>query len=139
MSSNAFWATVPPKSAGPVHRPNSGEESPSKLECEGISISLWRSAFLSDKTGYLEDTNKSAERFLGEMLLTNAIAFSQEHSPKDWTFNYCAENARYRQVELKEEWPELKAKIVPPTGQQTPKNRWSYLRAAFFFHDFVQK
>lgn len=40
-----------------------------------ISFSLWRSAFLSDKTGYMEDTNNSAVKFMSEMLENNAIAY----------------------------------------------------------------
>jgi hypothetical protein len=97
----------------------------------GISFSLWRSAFLSDKTGYLEDTNQSAEKFLGEMLLTNAIAFSQERTTKDWTFNYYAENARYRLEELREQWEGLERPLLPPKGSQSPKLRWDYLQEGF--------
>src|SRR6266516_4278201 len=52
-----------------------------------VSFSLWRSAFLSDKTGKFKDTHQGAELFLEEMLMNNAIAYSQDRQSKDWTFN----------------------------------------------------
>jgi len=96
-----------------------------------VSFSLWRSAFLSDKTGFREDTQAGSINFLSEMLQNNAIAYSQERSAKDWTFNYYADNARYRLRELKERWPGFQRRLTPPKGKQTPKNRWSYLQTAF--------
>lgn len=62
----------------------------------GVAFSLWRSAFLSDKTGFREEARMGAELFLEEMLLNNAIAYTQDRKSKDWTFTYYANNARYR-------------------------------------------
>jgi len=41
----------------------------------GIAFSLWRSAFLSDKTGYRTDTTDKAISFLAELVQNNAIVF----------------------------------------------------------------
>src|SRR5437016_2431678 len=59
-----------------------------------ISFSLWRSAFLADKTMPWKDTNVAAITFLGEVIQNNAIAYLQDRTSKDWTFNYYASNAR---------------------------------------------
>jgi hypothetical protein len=94
-----------------------------------IGFSLWRSAFLSDKTGLLSDTNEDAEWFLGELLLTNNIAFPQDRKAKDWTFNYYAANAKFRL--------EIYAANYPgdfELGQVTaksPKDRWKNLQHEF--------
>lgn len=97
-----------------------------------ISFALWRSAFLSDKTGFLKDTNKDAFTFLGEMVLTNAIVFSNERNTKNWTFNFYAGGAFYRLQELTRTWVEFKpSPLHPPLGSRTPKNRWAVLQKAF--------
>ena len=98
----------------------------------GISFALWRSAFLSDKTGKAKDTNKDAFAFLGDMILTNAVAFSNERSTKNWTFNFYAGSAFYRLSELARTWREFRpGPLHPPWGSRTPKNRWSVLQGAF--------
>ena len=98
-----------------------------------ISFSLWRAVFLSDKTGFRDDTNEDATKLLSEMLQNNAIAYSQERSSKNWTFNYYASNARYRLEELAEKWPksEMGLLIPPKPNGANPKVRWEYLQAAF--------
>ncbi|HTB81669.1 MAG TPA: hypothetical protein VK717_12360 [Opitutaceae bacterium] len=97
-----------------------------------VSFSLWRSAFLSDKTGYLEDTNEGAEWFLGEMLLNNAITYVQDRKAKDWTFNYYASNARYRLDEYSERHPDFDIdQFFVPKQKRTPKIRWKNLHNAF--------
>jgi uncharacterized membrane protein len=55
----------------------------------GIGFSLWRAAFLANKSGKLEETNAHATYFLGEMLETNAIAFTQDK------INYIFEHIRF--------------------------------------------
>jgi hypothetical protein len=97
-----------------------------------VAFSLWRSAFLSDKTGLRVDTTKNAVIFLAEMIQNNAIAYGSERTAKDWTFNYYAANARYRLDALKEKWSDFDMpRLLPPKGQQNPKNRWEYLQEAF--------
>jgi hypothetical protein len=82
-----------------------------------ISFSLWRAAFLADRTGHMEERLKDAERFLGKMLTDNAITYAQDRDAREWTFNYYMANARYRLEELGEDWSEIiKSGLVPPTG-----------------------
>jgi len=50
-----------------------------------IGFSLWRAAFLADKSGDLKETNEHATYFLGEMLETNAIAFTQDRKARGFT------------------------------------------------------
>jgi hypothetical protein len=93
-----------------------------------ISFSLWRSVFLSDKTGKFKDTNQGAELFLEEMLMNNAIAYSQDRQSKDWTFNYYATNARYRIQDYCRKYPKIK---IGPLLSSIPKDRWKLLQRAF--------
>src|ERR1035438_547421 len=66
-----------------------------------IGFSLWRAAFLADKSGQLRETNEHATYFLGEMLETNAIAFTQDKKARGFTFNYYLANVRFRLAEFK--------------------------------------
>ena len=67
----------------------------------GIGFSLWRAAFLTNKSGKREDTHKAAIDFLSEILETNAINFTQDKKAMDFTFNYYLANVRFRLAELK--------------------------------------
>jgi hypothetical protein len=51
-----------------------------------IGFALWRAAFLADKSGELKETNDHATYFLGEMLESNAINFTQDKKAKGFTF-----------------------------------------------------
>ena len=111
--------------------PNQAKEKPFKAEVPmliSVSFSLWRSAFLSDKTGKPGDTYASAELFLEEMLMNNAIAYPQDRQSKDWTFNYYATNARYRIEDYCDRYPRIK---IGPLVYHAPKGRWELLQAAF--------
>jgi len=101
----------------------------------GIGFSLWRAAFLADKSGELKETNDHAKYFLGEMLETNAIAFTQDKKARGFTFNYYLANVRYRLAEYKKDNPDFevdhrllkkgKLKTMPPT------DRWRAFQKAF--------
>jgi hypothetical protein len=95
-----------------------------------ISFSLWRSVFYSDKTGLAKDTNIGAMGILSEMLENNAIGYSNEWRARDWTFNYYAQNARSRLMELKN-WRGIKFPSVPAAYQAAPKKRWEAMQDAF--------
>jgi len=93
-----------------------------------IAFSLWRSAFLSDKTGKFKDTVAGAELFLEEMLMNNAIAYSQDRKSKDWTFNYYATNAWHRIQDYYAKYPALKRDTMT---MSPPKARWEQLQQVF--------
>jgi len=99
----------------------------------GIAFSLWRSAFLSDKTGYRSDTTQKAISFLAELVQNNAIVFSSERGAVDWAFNYFAFNAKHRLEKLQDRWPELKMTPLLPSNARAhmPKDRWESLHNAF--------
>jgi len=67
-------------------------------------FSLWRAAFLADKTGRRHAVLADAKAFLGRMLTDNAINYPQDRSAREWTFNYYMNNARDSLLELAKEW-----------------------------------
>jgi hypothetical protein len=89
-----------------------------------VAFSLWRAVFLADRKGKIEAKLADAEYFLGKMLTDNAIAFTQDRTAREWTFNYYIDNAWYRLDRLG------RKKLDPPAGKRTSKNRWEYLQAA---------
>jgi hypothetical protein len=97
----------------------------------GVAYSLWRSVFLSDRTSEREVTYENATKFLAEILQNNAIAYSQERNAKNWTFNYYAENARYRLKHFKDARPDAKLGSLEPQIKLTAKRRWEVLQEAF--------
>jgi len=100
-----------------------------------IGFSLWRAAFLADKSGELKETNDHATWFLGEMLETNAIQFTQDKKAKGFTFNYYLANVRFRLVEFKQDNPDFK--VYPPLLEKGklkklhPTERWRAYQEAF--------
>jgi hypothetical protein len=89
-----------------------------------VAFSLWRAVFLADRSGKTEAKLADAEYFLGKMLTDNAIAFTQDRTAREWTFNYYIDNAWYRLNNLD------RKKLAPPKGERTPQKRWEYLQAA---------
>jgi hypothetical protein len=57
-------------------------------------FSLWRAAFLADKTGVRTEAFADARAFLGKILTDNAISYPQDRSAREWTFNYYLNNAK---------------------------------------------
>ncbi len=100
-----------------------------------IAFSLWRAAFLADKTGALAETNKHTKYFLGEMLATNAINFAQDRKGRGFTFNYYLANVRFRLLEYKHDNSDFevddhlleKGKL----NHMKPAERWSAYQRAF--------
>jgi hypothetical protein len=60
------------------------------------AFSLWRAAFLADKTGMRDDVFEDAKSFLSKVIVDNAIGFSQDRTHRDWTFNYYVSSAESR-------------------------------------------
>lgn len=75
-------------------RMKSKELSQAAQNFVGISFSLWRAAFLADKTGKRHAVFEDARAFLGKMLTDNAITYPQDRSAREWTFNYYMSNAK---------------------------------------------
>jgi hypothetical protein len=90
-----------------------------------IAFSLWRAVFLADRSGATDAKMADAEYFLGKMLTDNAIAFTQDRSAREWTFNYYLDNAWYRLKDLRQK------NLTPPRGKRSARNRWDYLENAF--------
>jgi hypothetical protein len=95
-----------------------------------VCFSLWRAVFLADRTGKLQAKMMDVENFVAKMLTDNAIAFAQDRSAREWTFNYYIDNALFRLEKLQEYWPDLKKMSLKPSNR-TPRKRWDRLQIAF--------
>ena len=94
-----------------------------------ICFSLWRAAFLADKTGIRENTIKDVRAFLGKMLTDNAITYQQDRASREWTFNYYVNNARENlQLLSSNYWPDvgdrLNEKRKVAKGTTAAGRRW---------------
>jgi hypothetical protein len=100
-----------------------------------IGFSLWRAAFLADKSGTIKETNEHAIYFLGEMLETNAINFPQDKKARGFTFNYYLANVRFRLAEYKTDNPDfnIDPSLLVKGGVKklTPAERWQAFQQAF--------
>jgi hypothetical protein len=99
-----------------------------------ICFSLWRAAFLADKTGVREDALGDVRIFLGKMLTDNAITYPQDRSSREWTFNYYMSAAKNWLVELSARWPAvsdtMSAKGKAKRGSSKSVRRWDRHQAA---------
>lgn len=99
-----------------------------------VCFSLWRAAFLADKTGVHEATIKHAHEFLGKMLTDNAITYPQDRASREWTFNYYMEAAKSGLLILAKTWPDvsdtLSAKKKVVKGSTAPSRRWDRHQSA---------
>jgi len=98
-------------------------------------FSLWRAAFLADKTGARHAVINDAKTFLGKMLTDNAITYPQDRSAREWTFNYYMNNAMNCLVHLGQEWGEVEAVLSAEQkvtkGTTKPSRRWDRHQEAF--------
>ena len=85
----------------------SAENSKNAQILAAICFSLWRAAFLADKTGIREATLNDARNFLGKILTDNAITYPQDRNSREWTFNYYMNAAKNWLLELSEQCPEI--------------------------------
>lgn len=99
-----------------------------------VCFSLWRAAFLADKTGVREATIKHAREFLGKMLTDNAITYPQDRASREWTCNYYMEAAKNGLLILADRWPEvgevLKKEKKVKKGTTVSSRRWDRYQAA---------
>jgi hypothetical protein len=100
-------------------------------------FSLWRAAFLADKTGKRHAVFEDARNFLGKMLVDNAITYPQDRSAREWTFNYYMNNAKDCLLHLSKKWEaietvlSLEKRVVKKTT--TSQRRWDRHHKAFEF------
>jgi hypothetical protein len=89
-----------------------------------VSFSLWRAAFLADKSGQRTAVFSDAKEFLEKIIEDNTISYSQDRKCKEWTFNYYTRNARSSLQVLARFWPD---QVAEYTGRKrTPTERWEY-------------
>jgi hypothetical protein len=100
-----------------------------------VCFSLWRAAFLSDKTGKRSAVVDDAKTFLGKMLTDNAITYPQDRSTREWTFNYYIVNAESVLLKLAVDWKDIQDKISEPRKfnktRTVSMTRWNRYHDAF--------
>jgi len=88
------------------------------------SFSLWRAAFLADKTAKRVAVFGHGIEFLEKLIEDNAISYVQDRKSNEWTFNYYTRNARSSLETLHQHWPD---QAPPYVGKKrTPVERWDY-------------
>lgn len=89
-----------------------------------VAFSLWRAAFLADKTGRRVEVFNDGRKFLEKLIEDNAIAYGQDKASAEWTFNFYTRSARSSLEMLHEYWP----KVVPSYEgkKRNAKERWDY-------------
>jgi hypothetical protein len=90
-----------------------------------VSFSLWRAAFLADKTGKRSEVFSDAKIFLETIIADNAISYPLDRKSKEWTFNFYLRNARYALEHLHARRPAL-VDEYKVKAELTPTERWEY-------------
>lgn len=94
----------------------------------GVAFSLWRAAFLADKTAKRKMVYSHGVAFLEKIIENNSISFANDQSSNEWTFNYYTKNARSSLTLLANGWntlPRYKG------GSRKPTERWDYCQELF--------
>jgi hypothetical protein len=99
-------------------------------ELTGIAFSLWRGVFLSDLTAEVEKQLSDATIFLATLISHNAIAYPQDRTAREWTFQYYLSNARFRLTELASKPPNLIEFTDIDTPAGSAKDDWLIAQAA---------
>lgn len=82
-------------------------------------FSLWRAAFLADKTGVRKEAFTDARNFLLTVLSDNAISYSVDKHSREWTFTYYTNAARDCLLNLKD----YRDRINPILSAHHPRRR----------------
>lgn len=109
-----------------------------------VGFSLWRAAFLADKTGQQEAVFGDARAFLAQLLTNNAINYPQDRASREWTFNYYMTNANDALLRLSKRWsgiiPVLSRYERVKKGTTNARRRWNRHQNAFEIAlDFYEK
>ena len=101
----------------------------------GIGFSLWRAAFLADKTGQREEVFADARAFLAQLLTNNAINYPQDRASREWTFNYYLTSANDALLKLSGKWEGITAILSKyekvQKGTTNSRRRWNRHQNAF--------
>jgi len=93
-----------------------------------VSFSLWRAAFLADKSGIRKAVLADTASFLGKMLTDNAITYAQDRASREWTFDYYMNAATDSLLKLDADWPGIKDTLSSPQkvtkGTTVSSRRW---------------
>jgi hypothetical protein len=89
-----------------------------------VSFSLWRAAFLADKTSKRADVFDHGRKFLEQIIEDNAISYPQDKKSREWTFNYYTRNARSSLQELVKFWNGVAPAYLGK--KRKPMERWDY-------------
>jgi hypothetical protein len=89
-----------------------------------VAFSLWRAAFLADKSTKRSDVFAKAHAFLTRVVEENAIGFPQDKQWRDWTFNYYSRAAQCSLEHLAATSSGVGPKFVKKT--RSPAERWDY-------------
>jgi hypothetical protein len=91
-----------------------------------VTFSLWRAAFLAEKTGHRVAVFDDGVEFLERLIADNAISYPQDRKCNEWTFNYYTKNAKAALRELSDgNIAFIKVKAYKE-GDRTPMERWTY-------------
>lgn len=94
-----------------------------------VGFSLWRAAFLAEKTGLRSEVFSHGRNFLEQMIEDNAIAYFQDKKSREWTFNYYTRNAKSALQRLAFKWPDAANAYI--NRARTPTERWDYCQELF--------
>lgn len=90
-------------------------------------FSLWRAAFLAEKTSKRAAVFSHGKALLEKLVEDNTIAYAQDKSSKEWTFNFYARSARKSLQDLHEYWPDQAPAYVGT--KRNARDRWDYCQA----------
>lgn len=111
-------------------------------DLSAIAFSLWRAAFLAEKTSKRGEVFAHAKIFLEKLIEDNMISYPQDKTSREWTFNYYTRNARHSLQNLATFWPEVSPPYVGKKRNAT--DRWDYCQDLFEasvdkFSEFVKE
>jgi hypothetical protein len=99
------------------------------------AFSLWRAAFLADKSGERKKVIHDGYEFLGKILTDNAIGYPQDRAMREWSYDYYMDAANFSLRKLAKTWPAvhsiLSTKCIEPLGTTKAHGRWNRHHAAF--------
>ena len=100
-----------------------------------VGFSLWRAAFLADKSGQREAVFADAQAFLAQLLTNNAINYPQDRASREWTFNYYVTGANDGLLKLSTKWSHI-AKVLSKyervtKGMTNARRHWNRHQNAF--------